>query len=229
MPVDRGAIDGQLRDIGEGERWWEVREFRDLPYILHPGERIHGISRGNLLGSPRPRVVPAAMWLIVVTNERLLCLRQERFGRKQVEIGPGQITAIRQKSRLRSHQITIETPLRKYRLRVPKESAFRFMGALTPLLPDAPLQPVNPDLRALSWIPGINSVATLPGFAGVISRVSQLSPPEYASRHQVAALESAVERLQDDLERLHQQVQFLENLLQTRADEALPRRIPERS
>ena len=49
MPVDRGAIDGQLREIGEGERWWEQREFRDLPYVLQPDERLRGLTNGKLV------------------------------------------------------------------------------------------------------------------------------------------------------------------------------------
>lgn len=41
MPVDRGAIDAQLREIGEGEGWWEQREFRALPSILqHDVEQL---------------------------------------------------------------------------------------------------------------------------------------------------------------------------------------------
>src|SRR5690606_34155778 len=117
MPVDRGAIDAQLREIGEGGRWWEQREFRDLPYILHADERIRGIVTGRLLGPRRPRILPSGPWLLVATDQRLLGLRQERFGRKQVEIAPGQVTRMQQGSRLRSYQIVLETPLRRYRIR----------------------------------------------------------------------------------------------------------------
>ncbi|MBA2670512.1 MAG: hypothetical protein H0U67_09090 [Gemmatimonadetes bacterium] len=53
MPIDRGEIDAQLRAIGEGERWWEQREFRDLPHVLHPDERIQGIINGKVLGPRR--------------------------------------------------------------------------------------------------------------------------------------------------------------------------------
>ena len=109
MPVDRGAIDAQLKEIGEGERWWEHREFRDLPYVLAPDERIQGLTRGKVLGRLRPRLPQRAAWLLVATNQRLLCLKQERFGRKQVELRVGQISAILHASRLRSYQITLET------------------------------------------------------------------------------------------------------------------------
>ena len=47
MPVDRGAIDQQLRALGEASRWNE-RELRDLPAVLHADETILAISRGKL-------------------------------------------------------------------------------------------------------------------------------------------------------------------------------------
>ena len=219
MPVDRGAIDAQLREIGEGERWWEQREFRDLPYILHPDERIQGLVNGKLLGRRRPRLGTAPQWLIVLTSQRILCLKQERFARKQVDIAWGQITRVDQSSGLRSYQISIETPQRRYRIRIPKAEAFRFTGVLAPLLP-APAQPrLHPDLEPLAWLPGITTVAAMPGVGGLVSRISALSPPDYASRDQVERLEFTVERLQDEVDRLRQQVGFLESLLQRQADE----------
>jgi hypothetical protein len=221
MPVDRGAIDAQLREIGEGERWWEQREFRDLPHILHSDELIQGVIRGKLLGSRGSRVLTGAPWLIVATNQRLICLKQERFGRKQVEIAAGQIMDIRQTSRLRGYQIIIHTPQRKFRIRIAKEDAFRFVGALAPLLPAQQTRPLHPDLSALSWLPGITTVASMPGLSGIVSKVAMLSPPDYATRDQVARLELTVERLLIDVEHLQQQVEFLEKLLQTRAENPL--------
>jgi hypothetical protein len=220
MPVDRGVIDAQLREIGEGERWWERREFRELPYILYADERIQGITLGKLLGPRRPRLRPAGRWLFVATDQRLICLKHERFARKQVDIARGQITRVHRSNRLRSYQITVETPERKYRLRIPKADAFRFAGALAPLIRDSPVRRLGPELEPLSWIPGITTVAALPGFAGIVSRVAMLSPPDYVTRDHVERLETTVERLQNDVERLQQQVTFLENLLQRRAEEA---------
>ncbi|HEX8272790.1 MAG TPA: PH domain-containing protein [Longimicrobiaceae bacterium] len=225
MPVDRGAIDAQLREIGEGERWWEHREFRDLPHILHADERILGLVRGRLLG-PGPRLRPGGAWLIVVTDGRLVCLKQERFARKQVEIAAGQITRVQEASRLRAHQITITTTQQRYRLRIAKADAFRFSGALAPLLPVQAVQPLPPHLEPFAWIPGMTTVASLPGVAGVVSRVSMLAPPDYATRAHVERLESTVEQLQRDLEALRQQVSFLEDLLQKQSEEAFLQRFP---
>lgn len=223
MPVDRSSIDEQLREIGEGERWWEQREFRDLPYILHPGERIRGITLGKLLGRRRPRLPLAAPWLFVATDQRLLCLRHERFARKQVDIPWSQITRLHQRGGLRSHEVVVETPERRYRLRVPRQDALRFATTLTQLAP-RPQRPVA-DLGPLAWIPGMTTVAALPGFSGVVTKVAMLSPPDYATRVEkleatVERLQGEMDRLQSEVEQLQQQTSFLEALLQKRAAEA---------
>jgi hypothetical protein len=218
MAMDRGEIDAQLREIGEGERWWERREFRDLPHILHAGERIRGLVDGRVLGPRRPRLRPPGTWLLVATDQRLICLRQERFARRQVEVAAGQITRLTQRARLRGYQITMETPQRRLRLRIAREDAFRFAGALAPLLPDRGVIAPSPDLEPLAWLPGVGAVSTLPFLGGIVSRMAMLSPPDYATRDQVERLEDVVESLRGEVERLQQQVGFLEDLLQKRAE-----------
>jgi hypothetical protein len=225
MPVDRSAIDAQLREIGEGERWWEQREFRDLPYILQPDARILGITVGKLLGRRRPRV-RAGRWLIVATNQRILCLNQGHLARKQVEVPVTHIVRMGQGNGFRSHQITIETPDRRYRIRIPKADAYRFAGALAALVPARQQQRLPGDLEPLAWIPGITTVAALPGVAGILSKVSTLSPPDYATRDHVERLEATVERLQEEVERLQQQVGFLEKLLEKQHENAFAPRSP---
>lgn len=217
MPVDRGSIDAQLREIGEGERWWEQREFRDLPHILHADERLQGIVRGRLIGRRGPRT-PSGRWLFVATNQRLICLKQGGLARKQVEITPGQIMRVIQSNRIGSYQITILTPRRRYRLRIPKSEAFRFAGAIAPLVPNPSAQRLPPPLEPWSWVPGIHAVAALPGVSEIVARVG---PQPYAPLEQVQRLEATVEQLQAKVERLQDQVAFLEDLLQKRAEEAL--------
>lgn len=223
MPVDRGAIDAQLREIGEGERWWEQREFRDLPHVLRVDERIQALAHGKLLGIRRPRMTPAPRWLFVVTNQRLICLRQHRFAREQVDIMPGSVTRLRQGGGLLSTQIAIATPRRRYRIRIPKVDTARFWAALEPFAPTEESRPrIHPDLEPVSWIPGVATVAALPGVSGLVSKVSLLSPQPLASPDHVARLESNMERLQADVEHLREQVEFLEELLGRRAEAAGP-------
>jgi hypothetical protein len=214
MSIDRGAIDEQLRSIGESERWWEQREFRDLPHILHPGEKLRGLVNGRVIGRrlPLPRVLPAAMWLIAVTDERLICLKQQRFGRKEIDVPRAHIFGMKHRTRIFAAQITLETVDRRIRLRVAKADAFRFVGALSALMP----RPI-PAAGGSAHI--AYSGVLMPGLQG-------LSAADLVTRGDLGRLEATVERLEADVERLQQQVDFLENLLQKRAagagDLALP-------
>lgn len=231
MPVDRGAIEAQLREIGESERWWEHREFRELPNVLHPEERIQALTSGNLLGARGPRLNPAARWLIVVTSHRLLCLKQERFARKQIDVAPRQITRIYQRSRLRAFEITIDTPLRAYRMRIPKADALRFSGALGDLmsepaahrvLPAAPREPAAPPLPALPTPAAPRERERV----GMVRRFTRRFSRDYVPREPLERLQITVERLQDDLERLQQRVNFLEDLLHKQSEETFLARSP---
>jgi hypothetical protein len=220
MPVDRGAIDAQLREIGEGDRWWEQREFRALPHILHADEQLRGLANGKILGRRRPRLRPAPKWLLVATSQRLIFLKQERFARKQVEIAAGHVVRMYGGAGMRTYQITIHSPERRYRLRLSKETAFRFMASVQPLMPNPPAQLADPGAAPGPWLPGLGALTALPGVAGMVSMASGQSRGDFASREHVARLENALERVSEDVERLQQQVAFLEDLLQKRAEQS---------
>jgi hypothetical protein len=225
MPMDRGQIESQLREIGEGDAWWEVREFRDLPHVLQSGERIRCLLQGTLHGARRPRLRRQKPWLLVVTTERLVCLRQDRLGRQHLDLVPGAVTRVDLGSRFRRYQVTLHTARGSYRLRIARADTARFLTALAPLLPELLGPRLNPEvgmlpgpeLGVLAAIPGMTTVARLPGFSGVISRVALLSPPEPPTgAGELARLGAAVEALQEEVERLREQVGFLEELLARR-------------
>ncbi len=225
MPVDRGAIEAQLREIGESERWWEHREFRELPNVLHAEERIRALTSGNLLGARGPHLNPAAArWLMVVTSHRLLCLKQERFARKQIDVAPRQITRIYQRSRLRAFEITIDTPLRAYRMRIPKADALRFSGALGDLMSDPPAHRVLPPAAQAQEpaprLPALPSAGAPRERVGMVRRFTRRFSQDYVPREPLERLQITVERLQDDLERLQERVNFLEDLLQKQSNES---------
>jgi hypothetical protein len=215
MAVDRGSIEQQLHAIRETDHWWEQREFRELVHILYENERILGLINGKLLGRmPRPRT--PRRWLIVATNQRIICLSHRPFRRKHVEIFPDMITRVYHSSRVHSYQIAIVTTVQKYRIRIPKADAFRFVQALSTLIPRENTHRLSPGLEALSWVPGMSTVAALPGVERMLSKATVLTAPEPAIRSELQRLEQTVERLQNDVERLQEQVAFLENLLQNR-------------
>lgn len=224
MPLDRGAIEAQLREIGESERWWEYREFRELPNVLHADERIQALTSGSLMGARRPRMTPAGRWLIVVTSHRLLCVKQERFARKQVDFSPPQITRIYQRSRLRTFDITIDTPLRTYRMRIPKVDALRFSGALGTLMAEPgalhALPPAEPaPAQQPQLAPAPESTPRAPRM-GVVRRFTRRFSPDYVPREPLERLQMTVDRLQHEVERLQQRVNFLEDLLHKQSDES---------
>lgn len=218
--MDRGVIDAQLREIGESDRWWELPEFRDLPQVLSSDERILGLATGRMRGSRLSRIRPGRAWLFVVTDQRLICLQQQRMARGQLDLAASQVTRIAQRTGLRRHQITLWTGTRQYRLRIGKAEAFRFVTALGMAMPQTQRAPLPPDLEPLAWIPGFTTVAELPAVAGLFAKVAALSPPEYAGKAHVGRLEATVEQLQADVAQLQQQVKFLEDLLQKRAQES---------
>jgi hypothetical protein len=219
MTVDRGTIEQQLLALHEGEHWWEQREFRELPNLLYADERIYGLIRGKVLGR-MPQIRPSRKWLIVVTNRRVLFLKHRGFTPRHIVIFPDMVTRVFHSSRIRSYQITIVTTVEKYRIRIPKADAFRFVQALAAVIPSESVHQLSPSLEALSWVPGMSTVAQLPGVERMLSRTSVLAAPQHTIRKDFERLEETVERLQSDVERLVEQVAFLEDLLRRRADEA---------
>lgn len=214
MAIDRGLIEAQLRALREGEQWWEQREFRELAHILHPDERIHGLINGRLIGRlPRPYI--GRKWLIVASNQRIICLKHGSVGRKLIEISPAMITRVYHSNRLRGYHITIVTTVQKYRIRIPKAEAFKFVQALTTVVPSESVHRLSPGLEALSWVPGISTVAELPGVERMLARSAVPVP---ARSNELQRLEETVEQLQSDVERLSEQVAFLEQLLAQRAE-----------
>ena len=209
MPVDRGEIDAQLREIGEGERWWEQREFRALPHILQSGERLRALVTGKLLGPRRPRLLPAPRWLVVATDRRLVCIRMERFGRQQVEVDLDRIVEIRHASRPRSYRVVIQTPHQLLRLRIRREDAFRFIGALSPDGTGPALPGTGRAFKRYA-LP-----AVVPSLLGAFSRLTGAVGADPATQAQLARVEGTVERLEAEVERLRQQVDFLESLVQS--------------
>ena len=128
MPIDRGTIDQQLRALGETSRWDE-RELRDLPTVLHSDETILAISRGKIA---RLRWLRRS-WLIVVTNERLLCLRSSGRSWRQLEVSASQIARVALRIGVFRGRVIVLTTGSTYRLLVPRWDAYKLLTALSGL------------------------------------------------------------------------------------------------
>jgi hypothetical protein len=191
MAVDRRTIEEQLIAIGEAERWWDQREVRELPQILNPDEHIRAIVSGWLKRRFRPaRPWLAHSWLVAVTEHRVICIRKgERFGRKQLDIPIAPVTSIGQRTGLFTATISIVSGDTKHRIRVAKGDALKLIGALSALVRRIEPLPPAPTQQAL---------------AGSVSRDAY----DQVLRR--------IDLVEDEIERLRQQADFVEDLLKRR-------------
>lgn len=191
MAVDRRTIEDQLIAIGEAERWWDQREVRELPHILNADERIHAIVSGRLKRLFRPASAwLSRSWLVAVTEHRVICIRKgEAFGRKQLDIPLAPVTSIGQRSGLFTATVSIVSGDTKHRIRVAKSDSLKLVGALSALIRRAELLPPAPSLPAL---------------------------PGHVSREAYDQVLRRIDLVEEEIERLRQQADFVEDLLKQR-------------
>ena len=206
MPLDRGTIEQQLQALGESPRWWDRRELRDLPSALNANETIKAIAVGKLF---RPRLLRRP-WLIVVTDARLLCIRSgTRMSRRQIELLAGEITRVWSGMGPFRSRVVVLAGGEKYRLLVRRADAFKLLGAISNLVQarPEPLQGAWPTAvagRVVRHILALPTVALQPE-----PHKPEPPPTQHVDEDRLANLEDQVQRLQ-------QQVDFLENLLRRR-------------
>lgn len=222
-------IDEQLRALGEATSWWDEGEFRELPRVLWEGEQIRAIARGSLRFSTKPRRRPGSRrnWLFVATDRRILCLQQDGLARREIDIEKGEINRLTHRYRIKEVRINVSTRTVGFQLRIPRIYADRFAEASNALLPAEIKKPLPPEVEVFAWIPGMTRVAELPVVSRILSKVATLSPPdpvgpslppdrsrESALLRRIDELETRVDALQFQVERLEQHSEFLEGLLQ---------------
>ncbi len=212
MPLDRGTIEQQLEALGESSRWWERRELRDLPTAMHADERILAIALGKVSRSRRPGF--ARQWLLLVSNARLLCLQPAKgMSRRQLDLPASQITGLSVRPRLFRTRVIVVSHDVKYRLRVTRADGFKLFAALSNIMPVRPdsLAGRGPGImvqRVVRHILALPTAALQPEAKPVAP-----SPP-----FDPTTLERRLQLLEDDVQRLQQQVDFLEDLLDQRSN-----------
>jgi hypothetical protein len=206
MPLDRGVLDQQLQALGEGSRWWEQRELRDLPAVLYADERLLAIARGKLARALR-RV--RRSWLIVVTEKRLLCLRSAARGNwQQLEVSTGQITRVALRVGPFRGRVLVVASGRKYRLLVARADAYKLLAALSRLKPPAN-ESVDVSTPRLMVRRVIDHVLALP--AAALNPDTPSPPPSVPLDS--TAIEERLHSLEQEVEELRNQVRFMEQLL----------------
>jgi hypothetical protein len=205
MPIDRGVLDNQLRSLGESSRWWNEREFRDLPAVLHADERVLSLSRGKLA---RVRWLRRA-WLIVVTDQRLLCVRSARGPSwAQLEVGAALIERVTLRVGPFRGRVRVHAAGRTYRLLMPRPDAYRIATALSGLGTRAN-ESISGFAPTLMVRRVIDHVLAMPAAALGPHAPRALPPYDPVVNERVATLES-------ELGELRRQVDFLEQLLRER-------------
>lgn len=211
MPIDRGIIDQQLHALGEGPRWWEQPELRDLPGVMHADETIQAIARGKL---GRVRLLRRS-WLIVVTQKRLLCMRSAgRTGWRQFEVGAGQISRVALRVGPFRGRVLFTTSGRTYRLLVPRRDAYKLHRALSNLC--TPAQGPLPGFAPMRLVRRVfDHVLALPAVALGPEQPAREQLPAPAPQSD-SATDRRIELLETEAQELREQVSFLEELLRKR-------------
>jgi len=205
MPIDRGVIDQQLQALGESPRWWEQRELRDLPSVLQTGEQIFAIARGKI---GRPRWLRKS-WLIVATERRLLCIRSARRSKwTQMEVAGNLFTRVTMRIGPFRGRVLVTAGGHTSRLLVPRADAYKLSAALSRLVPAAKVS--TPAFRPTQIARRvIDHVLSLPAVA--LGPDEPATPPPVVSPDPV--IDEQVESLEQQLDELRRQVDFLEQLL----------------
>lgn len=171
----------------------------DMTDILLAGEQVCFVARGRVLTS---RIPSFGRWSIIVTNRRLVLLRDEsRPVRQQWHVALDQVESAYQQGLIRSKVIII-TETGKFRIL----GLGRFAGA-----------------QLVSWLVG-------PRRRGAPDPAERPERPEHPvpvtepapTRAMLLAerLLARIEDLESDVDRLGKQVRFLEDLLESRQLEA---------
>ena len=208
MPIDRGIIDNQLQALGEGSRWWDHRELRDLPAVLDADEQILAISRGKIA---RVRWLRRE-WLIVVTNRRLLCIRSAGgTSWRQLEVSAGTIGRVALRIGPFHGRVVVVSSGNTFRLLVPRPDAYKLLTALSSLsnFGKEAMSGFGPTLMIRRMF---HHVLALPA-AALNPEIPGKSPP---AGPDVMAIDQRFESLEEQVEELQRQVKFLEQLLRQR-------------
>jgi hypothetical protein len=129
MSVDRAVLNELLTLVPGSERWLERTELNFLATILGADERI--IAGDTALLIERGKLAMRT-WVVVVTTERLVCLKGSSDGLRKVEMPVSRMTAAYSEARLGYHEVIVESGKEKLILsRLPTEAALDLANAIS--------------------------------------------------------------------------------------------------
>lgn len=180
--------------------WVWPFERDDLAQVLFPGEAVTYMTTGYLLRSAR---VSVRRWRVIVSSHRLLLVQGGRFtSRRVIQIGMADMLGAGVHRRLLTTEVVLQTRGRTLRIgNVPTADIPHFVDAVNAACAAHPAHPAH-------------SVGTAP------TRVRHVIAARADGR--LEELEEAVDRLENTVSDLQQQVAFLEQLLAQRASSSPP-------
>lgn len=218
--MDRSTLTEQLDALGGSSRWWNERELRDLPSILQPDEEVLAIARGKV---GRIRVMRRS-WLVLATDQRLLCVRSMRgAGWRQFELRADQVRRVSLRIGPFRGRVLVHTVGETYRVLLPRNDAYDVFRALQGIagLPQitgtTPRQVVR---RVIDHILAFPAAALDP--EPPPARRPAVAPPVPPPAPPPPEVQDRMEQLESETEELRQQVAFLEQLLGDRHTLKLP-------
>ena len=210
MPIDHAVIEKQLAALGEPSSWWERRELRELPTAMHADEQILAISAGKLVRTGWLR----KEWLIAVTNQRLICLQtSKRLGRRQLDLHATQITDVSIRTRVFKAIVIVRAYGEVYKLLVRRADAVKLVAALSQLMQPRERPAIASNSPGVMVGRVIRHMLALPYAAVENDSTAPASPPTPVP----ADVEARLQLIEDQLQRLQQQMDFIEELLQQRS------------
>lgn len=218
MPLDRGIIDRQLQQLGGATQWWDRRELRDLPSALNGDEQILAISRGKIA---RLRWLRRS-WLIVVTQVRVLCMRSRGQSWSQFDVRGDDITRVSMRIGPFHGRVKFYAGDARYRLLVPRADAYKLVGAISQFT--AGKQSLSPPAPTRIVRRVVDHMMALP--AAALEPAPRRAPPPAVPD---TATQQRIDALEDEVQRLRQQVDFLEELLTQRQLTTPAQQLPESS
>lgn len=194
--------------------------MRDLPAVLDDDEQLLAISRGKIA---RVRWLRRP-WLVVVTDRRLLCVRSaRRSGWRQLEVAADRITRTALRVGPFRARVLIRAGGESYRLLLPRAQAYQVEAALASLrttagAPSLRLAPGRLVHRLIDHVLALPAVAFSPDAPMALPAPSAAAAA--AAADAAAALDDRLQRLENEVLELRQQVEFLEDLLHDRGSGA---------
>ena len=196
--------------------WSHPHEVEELRRMLLPGENLLFLTNAKLLR----RVGLSRRWLVALTQHRLICMRGHKaMNRRLVEVPVESIAGAYVKRDMWAKEVRVDTLNGSIRLgKIPESSQHELINLVISLRRSSAVPATDrvklPD--AGTSMPAPAQAPALSAGAPSFSVAPQSSAVAQAAHRRMEDLELTVEKLNSDVARLQDQIDFLERVLEKR-------------